>query len=90
MILKIKGDRQESWALWYLFSKFMVGSVYVSNQAPMHSPKSRSEQNVKWSSVPFVDINTPFPVLSRGSNPKYTHLIGWGKKSLSSGLSPKM
>lgn len=30
MILKMKADKQLSWALWCLFSKFMVGSVYVS------------------------------------------------------------
>lgn len=35
----MKGDKQESWALWCLFSKFMVGSVYVSISLPTLTPK---------------------------------------------------
>lgn len=49
MILKIKGDRQESWALWYLFSKFMVGSVYVSIRFQC-IPQSLG-QNKTWSGL---------------------------------------
>lgn len=87
-ILKMKADKQESWALWCLFSKFMVTSVYVSTS--LQPFPQILGQNKMWTRLPspFIGINIISPVLSRGSNTKHTHLTG--EKSLSTGLSLKM
>lgn len=60
IILKIKGDKKESWALWCLFSKFMEGSVYVSISLQRIPPILGG--NKMWSGLlsPLVDINTFF------------------------------
>ena len=60
MILKIKGDKQESWAVWHLFSKSMVGSVYVS--ISLQHILQILGHNKMWSGLlsPFVGINTFF------------------------------